>query len=696
MLGTGTSLGTGTFTVNGGANALIGSLSPANAVVLNADFIMVPGASSSNFTGPFSLTGHRTIANRSTASATIGSAANSITGAATDLTLETTDPARTLTVNGPIATTTGSLTKNGAGSVVLTAASSYSGSTTVNAGTFTLNGNGATASTSAYAVKGSTFSVDNSVTAVSGRLGAGDMELDNVIFNFAGKSGSSTAETIDTLELSGGGSVVTLTGNSVGQTTTITAAGLARANRAGGLVRANNLGVQATDSGLIQLTTAPSSAAGTLIGGGGTPGGSAKNVSIVPFLVGDVSATGYGTTFVGYDATHGLRGLSLVNEFVTFTASGANLGTMAAGENARINSGTLTAFALTGSTMPNAVVFNQGLTSGAVIYTLTGTLTPQAGAILFARTSASARAATLTGGTIQFASSDSATSRQEGIINNSNASSATINSQISGTGGLTLNTYNTGSRIGLGSTANDYTGTTTVNGLLRLGAAGVIPDASDVRVARGGTFDLYGFSETIDALNGAGTVDTSAATASCMLTLGANGSSGDFGGLIKNSGATGAALSLTKTGTGTQTLAGANTYSGTTTVGVGTLLIDGDQSGATNLTTVASGAKLGGNGIVGGSVTLSSGGALKPYDTGAGVPSTLRIAGDLDLGNGTLDLSGLGVVAFGSHVLVEFASKTGAAFATVTGKPSGTAVTYSATQVILGPSTTSGTVILLR
>jgi autotransporter-associated beta strand protein len=61
---------------------------------------------------------------------------------------------------------------------------------------------------------------------------------------------------------------------------------------------------------------------------------------------------------------------------------------------------------------------------------------------------------------------------------------------------------------------------------------------------------------------------------------------------------------------GTVILTGANAYDGTTTVTQGSLLIDGDQSGATGAVTVKSSAFLGGNGASGGDVTTQSGAGL--------------------------------------------------------------------------------------
>ncbi|MBZ9709428.1 autotransporter-associated beta strand repeat-containing protein [Mesorhizobium sp. ESP7-2] len=99
-----------------------------------------------------------------------------------------------------------------------------------------------------------------------------------------------------------------------------------------------------------------------------------------------------------------------------------------------------------------------------------------------------------------------------------------------------------------------------------------------------------------------------------------------FAGTISGTG------QLIKSGTGTTTLTGTNTYAGLTRVLHGTLLIDGDQAGATGQTSVGVGATLGGTGIIGGNVTVANGGALSPGDAG-NAPGVLTINGGLNLNN---------------------------------------------------------------
>lgn len=90
---------------------------------------------------------------------------------------------------------------------------------------------------------------------------------------------------------------------------------------------------------------------------------------------------------------------------------------------------------------------------------------------------------------------------------------------------------------------------------------------------------------------------------------------------------------ISQIGSGTTILTSANTYTGTTSVTGGTLLINGDQSAATGLTNVASGAELGGSGIIGGDVDLTGGGAMTPGSNGVG---ELTINGYLALGSSSV------------------------------------------------------------
>jgi autotransporter-associated beta strand protein len=68
---------------------------------------------------------------------------------------------------------------------------------------------------------------------------------------------------------------------------------------------------------------------------------------------------------------------------------------------------------------------------------------------------------------------------------------------------------------------------------------------------------------------------------------------------------------LTKTGLGTQILAGANTYTGATNINTGKLFINGSLSNVAVALNVSSGATLGGTGTIGRNVTVAAGGKLE-------------------------------------------------------------------------------------
>ena len=87
---------------------------------------------------------------------------------------------------------------------------------------------------------------------------------------------------------------------------------------------------------------------------------------------------------------------------------------------------------------------------------------------------------------------------------------------------------------------------------------------------------------------------------------------------------------LIKAGLGTLVLSGPNLHTGGTTVSAGTLLVINPGSLAAGAVTVASGAALGGDGAIGGSVSVASGGTLSPGNLGVG---TLTVGG-LTLNNG--------------------------------------------------------------
>jgi autotransporter-associated beta strand protein len=199
----------------------------------------------------------------------------------------------------------------------------------------------------------------------------------------------------------------------------------------------------------------------------------------------------------------------------------------------------------------------------------------------------------------------------------------------------------------LGSSANTYTGTTTVNhgtlvlaktagvnaiagGLtigdgtnsdtVNLGASDQIADTVVVNMigtasGQRGNFQLLGFNETIGGLSGGGQVQNASSTAGSVLTLNvANATTQTSSAVLRNTGgSTTGSLSIVKTGGGTQILGGNMTYTGVTSINQGTLAVTGSLLN-TGTVLVNDGGSLSGSGSVG-AVTLASGSFLRPGDS---------------------------------------------------------------------------------
>jgi len=175
-------------------------------------------------------------------------------------------------------------------------------------------------------------------------------------------------------------------------------------------------------------------------------------------------------------------------------------------------------------------------------------------------------------------------------------------SKVTGPGALTIGGTNEGNSqvdvIQLTSTSSDWSGGLTISRtvgspgtvqILQLSNSNVIPNSLSVNFKNGAysVLDLSGNRESIDLLNsnaaGDGMVINSSTNAA-ILTLGSGTAAGATfsGNLSSNSsvaivnsiittGGTGGALSVVKTGSGTQVLSGSNSYAGTTSLNGGIL-----------------------------------------------------------------------------------------------------------------------------
>ena len=149
--------------------------------------------------------------------------------------------------------------------------------------------------------------------------------------------------------------------------------------------------------------------------------------------------------------------------------------------------------------------------------------------------------------------------------------------------------------------------------------AAIIPDGISVgNVLVNGTLDLNGISPNINGLEGSGTVDSVTNTATSTLTMGNGDSNAVFSGVIQN---TAGSVAVTKTGWGTETLNGPNSYSGPTIVNQGKLVVgaSGSLGLSSKVLTIESGAildvtALGVNGYYPqGPLNVGAGTPTKPY-----------------------------------------------------------------------------------
>lgn len=199
-----------------------------------------------------------------------------------------------------------------------------------------------------------------------------------------------------------------------------------------------------------------------------------------------------------------------------------------------------------------------------------------------------------------------------------NQGTLNFNNQITGSGGL-ITCIGTNGYVHLNNTSqtnlNNYQGNTQLGypemynynsyrpyaGVVYLDANEQIPDALTAGSTATGNLILNSYTSNnqisklylgthTETVNGLVSEDTGTALSiitgdsGSKLTVGANNATASYSGLLQG------AMQLEKIGTGTQTLSGANTYSGGTAINAGTLKLTNSSTMGTGTATVASGA----------------------------------------------------------------------------------------------------------
>jgi fibronectin-binding autotransporter adhesin len=198
---------------------------------------------------------------------------------------------------------------------------------------------------------------------------------------------------------------------------------------------------------------------------------------------------------------------------------------------------------------------------------------------------------------------------------------------------------NAGSAGTLGSSSSAAANLVLDRAVLRhTGASNSSTDRLFTIGAGGATLESTGAGAVI--YGSAGGTNAIAGASFRTLTLGGASTAANTISSILANGAGGEVLSLVKADAGTWVLGGDNTYTGTTSVLAGTLLVNGNQSGGFGAISVATNAVLGGSGTMGGNMTFGSG-ALFAFNA----TSPLSVSGSVTFASaatfGVANLTGL-------------------------------------------------------
>ncbi len=534
------------------------------------------------------------------------------------------------------------LEKAGLGTLVLTGANTYSGTTNVSSGTLQIGNGGTSGAIAGNLIDNGAviFNRSDSVTVAGVVSGSGTLEqkgTGTLILTGANTFSGTTTVSSGTLRLSGGSlagavnvaSGGTLTGDLTGATTATIGDAVSIASGATlGLVSGTttlaiggNLTIASGSTTAVTLL-APSTTAAATVAGDLALGGTLNLTAGTGIASGTYRLFTFAGNLSGNLTLGTLPAYSLA-AIDTSTHNQVNL-LVAAGQwwnggGSLGGSGTWSPSAGTtnwgDSSGANPAAWGQGAlaifggTAGTV--TVGGTTAPQAVGLEFATTGY-----TVTGNGIELASFNGSATTAIKVEDSAatGGGTATIASVLSGTQGL--DKTGTGTLVLTG--ANTYSGGTTIS-------------AGTLQVGDGGTAGSV-VGNVVD--NGALAFNRSDAVT--------------YAGIISGTG------TLDKQGTGTLALTGANTFTGGTTVTAGTLRLSGGGSLAGDVD-VLSGATLAGDpaggaaGTVAANVTVRNGGTLSAVSGGSAVG--IDIGGNLSLASGastaiTLETPSNGKAAF--------------------------------------------------
>lgn len=517
-----------------------------------------------------------------------------------------------IAVNDIIATTTGTVTKDGAGTLTLAAANTYSGTTTLSAGTLR-----ATTSTGALGTG-----------ALS--LGGGTLELANDTgLNFARNTTVTGSTTISSERLTSGAGVTHTLGTlsigaftlTAGTDATVTSGTAGLTFGAATLTGAATFSV-ASGTQLTFSSTMGGNFAKTFTGAGNT------TVSGILSGSGGVNKSGAGTLTLAAANTF-TGNLAISNGAVRGISNAAALGAptlvILAGGNLELANNTALNFAEALAVSNNATITSDRLTAGAGVTHTNDTLS------IGAQTLNIAAGSNVTSGQAGAAFSGTTTLRTNGAVFSvaTNAqltlgavSGNTFGFTVDGAGNTTIGgvigtTTGTVSKTGagtltMGSAANTYGGVTTIGGgvlvagtLANAGTSSSIGTNATVVITNGGKLHYTGASTSINrGINlAAGNGEIGVSSNAAALTI---------SGVISNTG------TLVKSGAGTLILTASNNYQGGTLLNAGTLAAGNAFAFGSGSVTLTNGTTLNLSNLSVANVLVNNGGTLTNLGTVSG------------------------------------------------------------------------------
>ena len=600
-------VGSGTLTIAGGTTvqSVATPRSAANAVAVNGNFT-VSGSQDLLLSGAMNL----------------GGAPRTITVSNSALT----------TFSGIISN--GALRKDGAGTLLLSAASTYSGGTTLSLGTLQCG-----------------FNTAGGPPPTSGPIGTGGLTVNAGVFDL-----NTFGITVPSLDGAGG----TITDNSAGAATTTLTVFQGSTTAFAGVIQ--NGGAKTV--ALVKSGTGTLTLSGPNTYGAGISAGTLLSNGTLQVGVGNSSALGNGgltinagTLDLNGVTINALPSLAGAGGFITDNSAGAgttNLTVNQTGLNQNfggvIQDGAAKTLSLTkqgpatlmlsahntygGPTGVSAGVLANGIGNALP----TGTTLTVDGTGTFDLGGWNQEVAGLADGGFNTGTVTDSDGAATFTVNNAAANS--FSGLISGTN-LSLTKKGVGTLTLSG--ANTYSGGTALNAgtiICAIGTAGGPPPTSGpigagALAMGGGTFDLNNQTITVPSLGGAsGTItDNSGAAGTTTFTVYQDTNTTNYGGVIQNGGAQTVALVKSGgAGTGTLTLSGTNTYTGQTTISNGTL-------GATTLANYGAGCSLG-QGTAGTPILLGSNGSAGTLSYSGGLVSIDRLITVANGGSGTVQNSG--------------------------------------------------------